>query len=525
MTPPFANNEPFFEFSSGIQSYNDAYNLAMTEMATNVVNGTFIAGAGWDQLWTRDTSFAVELAAGLVYPQVSMTSLKESVEKDDEFGDVWLQDKCGHFGGWPNLSDAIVGARGSWELYLITGDLEFLSWAYQMTRNSLSRAERDAYDVATGLFLGCSSFMESDSGYPAKYSMNGTLVGMTKALSTNMLHYEGYKLGSKMGQILGEKDGEIQMLQAKAEGLREKIRSRLWSREHGYYSYFEDEHESLVNQMEGLGESLVLLGTDHFEHDAARIKSIFQSTPRTKRGIPSLWPRFVYPKDSKCESQWIECFYHNGRIWPFVQGYWGLAAARHGQVDMFASEFANLVWLSQQRNTFAEFYQLDGTFPPVRRRQLWSDTGFLNLVHHGLFGLTFVPNGLEFHPVKPESLFGKDTISLRGLCYRNMTLDIYVSGSGSNLTSIKVNDHELYNAFVPAALTGRHSIYITMSPPLDSQKEMNYTTTIDPGISMIEIFTTFAIALFVLTLRKIVKSRPRLCPATFSRSESERLTQ
>ena len=35
---------------------------------------------------------------------------------------AWLQDKCGHFGGWPNLSDAIVGTRGAWSLYLVDGD-------------------------------------------------------------------------------------------------------------------------------------------------------------------------------------------------------------------------------------------------------------------------------------------------------------------------------------------------------------------------------------------------------------------
>jgi hypothetical protein len=514
------NDEPFFEFSSGVKAYDVAYQLAMAEMVKNIENGTFVAGNGWDQLWTRDTSFAVELAAGLVFPHVSMESLKKSIEIDNG-QQVWLQDKCGHFGGWPNLSDAIVGVRGSWELYLITGDEEFLSWAYRITRNSLSRAERDAYDASTGLFLGCSSFMESDSGYPPKYSMNGTLVGMTKALSTNMLHYEGYKLGAKMAMVLGEQDQEIQALQQKADRLREKIRSRLWSHTHGYYSYFEDENDHLLPQMEGLGESLVLLGTDDFEHDADRIKSIFASTHRTKRGIPSLWPRFVYPKDSKCESQWIECYYHNGRIWPFVQGYWGLAAARHHYVDVFASEFQSLVWLSQRRNTFAEFYDIDGTFPKERRRQLWSDTGFLNLVYHGLFGLKFVPNGLEFHPVKPSFLFS-DTISLRGVHYKNMTLDIHVSGSGSSLTSVKVNEHELHSAFVPAALKGNHSIFITMG----ELTETGSVTVVDSGMSVLEIFATFTVALLVLALRKRIKTRRQLWRPTFiSRSDSERLIQ
>jgi hypothetical protein len=51
--------------------------------------------------------------------------------------------------------------------------------------------------------------MESNSGYPEKYSHNGALVGKTKALSTNMLHYAGYKLGAKMAEQLNTTESEI----------------------------------------------------------------------------------------------------------------------------------------------------------------------------------------------------------------------------------------------------------------------------------------------------------------------------
>ena len=86
---------------------------------------------------------------------------------------VWLQDTCSHFGGWPVLLDAIVGIRGAWPLFLVTGNTEFLAWAYQVTIASLQRAEEEeeALDRDTGLFLGCSSFLESNSGYPEEYGM------------------------------------------------------------------------------------------------------------------------------------------------------------------------------------------------------------------------------------------------------------------------------------------------------------------------------------------------------------------
>eukprot|EP00578_Thalassiosira_sp_NH16_P004340 CAMPEP_0181132424 /NCGR_PEP_ID=MMETSP1071-20121207/30987_1 /TAXON_ID=35127 /ORGANISM="Thalassiosira sp., Strain NH16" /LENGTH=398 /DNA_ID=CAMNT_0023218755 /DNA_START=33 /DNA_END=1229 /DNA_ORIENTATION=- len=190
--------------------YEDAYKLALEEIGSNIACNHFVAGTGWSQLWTRDTSFAAELGAALIHPHVVRTSLMASVQVLKNGKMIWLQDKCGHFGGWPNLSDAIVGVRGAWSLYLVTGDKEFLKWAYDVTKNSLEAAEADVLDKDSGLFLGCSSFLESNSGYPEKYMNDGELVGKTKALSTNMLYYSGYNLASKMGRELGELDEPIQ---------------------------------------------------------------------------------------------------------------------------------------------------------------------------------------------------------------------------------------------------------------------------------------------------------------------------
>ena len=104
--------------------YENSYKLALKEIGQNIACNHFVAGTGWSQLWTRDTSFAAELGAALIHPQVVQKSLMASVEVWENGENVWLQDKCGHFGGWPNLSDAIVGVRGAWSLYLVNGDKE-----------------------------------------------------------------------------------------------------------------------------------------------------------------------------------------------------------------------------------------------------------------------------------------------------------------------------------------------------------------------------------------------------------------
>lgn len=372
-----------FDLRTGNRRIDRAYNLAKKELEANIAdkkgdtssnNGRgeashFVGGSGWEQLWTRDTSYAIELAAGLVAPDVSLNSLLQCVETvpiNTEGGNrsVWYQDECGHFGGWPYLSDSIVGARGSYSLYLYTGNTTLLNWAYETTVYSLKRAEQDS--LRHGLFHGCSSFMESNSGYPSKYEGDGKLVGRTKALSTNMLYYNGYKLASEMGRIIldgGAKRSStlsediLENLKTQADNLKTEIRKRFWIEDMGIYAYFEDENGDLVKHMEGLGESLVLL-SEEFEDASHRIRSILDSTYRSEIGVPCLWPRFNRSVE-KLDDKHISSRYHNGRIWPFVMGYFAIAAARKGRIDIFASEMANLIKLSEQGNTFAEFYELD----------------------------------------------------------------------------------------------------------------------------------------------------------------------
>ena len=463
----------WFDLSTGNSRIDQAYRRALEELHANIkykedCSPYFVAGNGWDQLWTRDTAYAVELAAGLVAPEVSRLSL-ETCTEEVSGTTVWLQDTCGHFGGWPNLTDAIVGARGAWHYYLYTGNSTFLEWAYDVTLRSLLRAENDALRnvpnetyFRDGLFGGCSSFMESNSGYPAKYKMNGGLVAKTKALSTNILYYNGYHYAYKMGTILMENDLVVNTLKERSKALKTTIRNRLWMEDKGLYAYFEDENGGLVTQTEGLGLALVMI-TDDFESDH-RIDLIWKSVYRTELGIPSLWPRFDHKV--KSENPDTSQYYHNGRIWPFVSGYFAIAAAKHGQSDVFAEEMTALMDLSEQNDTFAEFYELDKSFPPERRRQLWSDAGFLGMVYQGLFGMRFFEHHLQFAPTKvpgPDGvLYVPDTMTLSNVKYRRAILDISISGTGTNVKSFRLNGEVQENPRIDAYLNGRQTIEIEM---------------------------------------------------------------
>ena len=146
-----------FTFVSGSTEYDTAYNIARQEIDANTVDGKFVAGSGWGTLWTRDTAYAIELGAGILSPDIALRTLMKCNERDPETSNLmWVQDDCMNFGRWPNLSDSIVGAQAAWHLYLLNGDKEFLEWALSMTKNTLQRAERDAWNSDAGLFKGCS---------------------------------------------------------------------------------------------------------------------------------------------------------------------------------------------------------------------------------------------------------------------------------------------------------------------------------------------------------------------------------
>jgi hypothetical protein len=64
-----------FSFSAGLAAYDQAYEKARRVIAADVQNGKFLAGQNWAQVWTRDTSYSVELACALLHPDVSKTTL------------------------------------------------------------------------------------------------------------------------------------------------------------------------------------------------------------------------------------------------------------------------------------------------------------------------------------------------------------------------------------------------------------------------------------------------------------------
>ncbi|MDD5501842.1 MAG: glycoside hydrolase 100 family protein [Candidatus Thermoplasmatota archaeon] len=462
-----------FQFSSSVPICNEIYKLAIEEVKSNIRdNGSggkyFVAGEGYDQLWTRDASYSIKLALGLLYPEISKSTLEYCTEVPDGKR-IALQDSCGHFGGWPYLTDAIVWATGAWEFYKIANDRDFLAYSYDVIKNSLAHAENDAFDSQDGLFKGCSSFMESNSAYPIDYAFNGQKVGAAKVLSTNALYYNAYKIANLMGQSLGAPVEETDALAEKAEKLSLAINENLWIEESGFYAYYKDENGALSDRMEGLGEALVVLFGIADEERAAKV---LESTYVSDYGIPCLWPQFtewiLFEYDPFDETVGYDMaryndpdYYHNGQIWPFVMGYWALGAAKYDRVDLFAHELDALSELTKSGGTFMEFYITNGGKVDGSRTQLWSEAGYLAMIYQGIFGMNFEEEGISFDLCVPSEFKGETRLS--NIPYRNAILNITIHDSGLNIAKFAIDGKEQNEKSISGDISGTHSIEIWMN--------------------------------------------------------------
>jgi Mannosylglycerate hydrolase MGH1-like glycoside hydrolase domain/Glycosyl hydrolase family 65, C-terminal domain len=421
-----------------------AYAKAVRDVADSVSGGTFVAGASWPDVWVRDAAYAVDLACGLVHPAVSRATLRGVGAPDTG----WVQDRCAHFGGWPRLTDSVVGAVGAWACYLATGDLDFLRWSHDVTRASLARAEREVADG--GLFRGCASFMESDSAYPPHFAFRGRAVGATSALSTNLLYHRAYVLAARSARVLG---ADPEPFAARAVATKQAVNDRFWQPGLGRYAYYLDADGRPADRGEGLGTALALLWDVADDDQAAAVVRTAATTPH---GLPCLWPPY------RLWAPWLprdEYRYHNGMVWPFVQGYWGWAAAARGFADVFAAELDHLTALAGRAPTFHEYYRPADGRPGGSARQLWSAAGYLALVHNGLFGITVGTGGIAFRPVVPAG-FGR--LRLTGLAHRDHTLDVTITGSGTRIAAFLLDGEPRDAHTVPATLAGPHRVDITL---------------------------------------------------------------
>ncbi|MCC6281810.1 MAG: glycogen debranching protein [Saprospiraceae bacterium] len=431
------------------------FNLSLEEATKNIEkDSTFRTGAKWGGVWTRDVSYSTLLAFAYHEPEVAKTSLRKKVKRNRIIQDT------GSGGAWPVSSDRTTWALAAWEIYKATGDRNWLAEAFQVIKNSADDDEKTLFDPQTGMYCGESSFLDwREQTYPKWMSNMDIYVSLN--LGTNVVHYQTHRILAEMAKILGE---PYQAYVFKAETIKAGINKHLWMPDKGYYAQYLYGRPNLTvsPRFEALGEALAVL----FDvADPVRAKTIVSKSPVTEYGVTCIFPQIpgIPP-------------YHNDAIWPFVQSYWNLAAAKAGNEEalnrgLAAIYRAGALFLTNYENFVAGTGDFDGT-EINSDRMLWSMAGNLAMVHRVFMGMSFEADGIRFQPVVPKTYPGKKTLS--NFHYRNATLHITVNGFGNQIKTILLDGKPLKDAFLPANLTGVHSIDIQLKNNDFSDQRVNW---------------------------------------------------
>ncbi|MFD2248013.1 MGH1-like glycoside hydrolase domain-containing protein [Pontibacter ruber] len=451
------NTAAFPQYQSDYPVSDALYNLAIEEMINAVEpDSTFRTGKEWAGVWTRDISYSIILSMAQLQPKVSRYSLMRKV-KDGRI----VQD-TGTGGAYPISTDRMIWAVAAWEVYKATGDEQWLRDTYAIIKKSLLDDQKNALDTETGMMRGESSFLDwREQTYPRW--MQPADIYESENLGTNAAHYQANMVAAQMAELLKDTEAAAGFRKV-AEGIKAGINKHLWQQEKGYYGQYlyGRNYKILSPRAEALGEALaVLFGVA----DEERSKTIVAKTPVTDYGIPSIYPTIpgIPP-------------YHNNGVWPFVQSYWGLAAAKAGNEASLTESISAIyrpaaLFLTNKEN----FVAVNGDYAGTQinsSNMLWSLAGSLSMVYKVFFGMDFQANQLELKPFVPKAFAGNR--SLTNYKYRNVVLNIEMSGYGNQIKSITMDGKPMERAVIPGNLTGTHTIKIELANN-EAGGELNHT--------------------------------------------------
>lgn len=382
-----------------------AFRLAMGGLACNIRSvsaGIFrekrlclMAGLDYDTPWTRDASFNVYFALAALDAGTAENTLFSVLEEKDGKtligGQYW---------------DRAVWALGAYRLWQVTKSRALAERAYTAIRDTVLICEKEEQDETDGLFFGAAVYGDGVSAYPEKYRnpdldsgiarwprknpgrrrMTGGGLPM-KALSTNCMYTEVYRILSKFAASLGKTE-EAEEYRIKHGAMKRRVDRAFWNEKNRNYDYLLGESEA----QEGLGLAFALL-FDIAPGDRAEM--VMNNTFAAPAGLPCVWPSFEPYRGMGGYGR------HSGTVWPHVQGFWALACLHRGRRDLFETEARKMAENAVNSGQFAEIYHPEtgkvyggiqdagGKYDEWKSCscQAWSAAAYLSLVLYGICGL------------------------------------------------------------------------------------------------------------------------------------------
>ncbi|MCW7540365.1 esterase [Aquabacterium sp. A7-Y] len=395
----------------------------------------FQTGEKWAYVWTRDLAYAAHLGLAAFDPQRVVNSLlfKTSAWREGvaapaglPSGSTQIVQDTGSGGSWPVSTDRVTWAWAADSvLHQLTGAARsaFVEQAYAALRGTLEADREAAFDTRQGLYGGEQSYLDWRTQTYAPWIVNNLArMSSSKALSTNIGHYQALRLAARLATERGE-SAVAARYDGWAEALKQAINTSFWLDDVKRYASLTStgDDPAAVYKFDMLGTALAVLSGIASE---AQAREALARYPHAPFGPPVYEPQ--QPRVS---------VYHNRSLWPFVTAYALRAAARVRNPAVAAhavdslmrgaalnlSNMENLEWL-----TGKPWYD-DG--PAINsRRQLWSVAGYLGMVTEVMFGYEADAEGLHIRPFLTASarraMGAGETAVLDGLRYQGRPLKI-----------------------------------------------------------------------------------------------------
>lgn len=433
------------QFSCDIPVSNTLYNLSLEELSNLWgKDNCWHASTERDAAWTHDIGYATLLTLALTDANAAQTSLMKRVNN----GRV-MQD-AGTGGSWPVATDRAVWVLGAWEVYLTTGDKQWLKQCYEIVRHMLEQDERMLYDKETGLVRGEMSLPNCRKEVYPEW-MQPTDIAQSECLSTNALFFRANEIAAIMAKQCGD-GSAAEQYRKNAERIKNGINTYLWLEEKGYYGQYLYGHINLTvsPRFETLGEAMcILFGIANPQ----RAQRIIHATATTPYGTPCFSPQIpdVYN-------------YHNNAVWPYIQAYWMWAAAQTGDPQAVTYSMACIYRPTALMATNMENVQAErGTAATASNspNSLLSVAANLSIPTRILAGIKLTEEGMRFAPLVPRGWANKKTVS--NIKYRKAVLDITIQGFGDKVAACYLDGKRQKEPMVPASISGKHSVRLVMN--------------------------------------------------------------
>lgn len=388
---------------------------------------------------------AIGLTLAYTDPELSMSMLKEKV-KDGVIGGT--DNKF-----YPAFNNRLSWAAAAWRVYLVTGDKEWLKYAYDVSVATFEQEQEIAYYKRDWLVRGCSSdYTPLVESLPEWMENNDVYSIFT--LSNNAEIAQALSCMAEMASELGQENTRYANL---AHDLVAAVNENLWNEGHGQYtSLIYGQSCSLQapccdNRAQALA---VLWG---LADDDDRSTTLIEKTAITHNGINNIYPARNHTTEP--------CL--NEMSWGLTQGLWNLAAAH---VDNDNALRRGLAALYRAQALYSTLFINEGT----ANLDITSAISNVAMTHRLMAGLKFDAEGIEFAPVVPAFFSGDK--HLDGFMYRGATLNITVKGTGHDVDKVELDGKAVNGTFIAASLLkGTHNIVIKMKEGRKAEQGVTIT--------------------------------------------------